>query len=134
MMPALTSQETKQLLAFQTNEITEHHIYHQLSLLQKNENDLFVDEKNGNTIDLSLGRLYSSDGKYISISIKTKKEYMLDNNNKAIQIKCSWYEPNYTIYDTYIAEVVDFGSEDDKKDVNNKNLKFSNQGGFYYVR
>ena len=94
-------------------------------LLQKNENDLFVDEKNGNTIDLSLGRLYSSDGKYISISIKTKKEYMLDNNNKAIQIKCSWYEPNYTIYDTYIAEVVDFGSEDDKKDVNNKNLKFS---------
>ena len=29
MMPALTSQETKQLLAFQTNEITEHHIYHQ---------------------------------------------------------------------------------------------------------
>ena len=26
MMPALTSQETKQLLAFQTNEITEHHI------------------------------------------------------------------------------------------------------------
>ena len=28
MMPALTSQETKQLLAFQTNEITEHHIYH----------------------------------------------------------------------------------------------------------
>ena len=37
MMPALTSQETKQLLAFQTNEITEHHIYHQLSLLQKNE-------------------------------------------------------------------------------------------------
>ena len=94
-------------------------------LLQKNENDLFVDEKNGNTIDLSLGRLYSPDGKYISISIKTKKEYMLDNNNKAIQIKCSWYEPNYTIYDTYIAEVVDFGSEDDKKDVNNKNLKFS---------
>lgn len=94
-------------------------------LLQKNENDLFVDEKNGNTIDLSLGRLYSSDGKYISISIKTKKEYMLDNNNKAIQIKCPWYEPNYTIYDTYIAEVVDFGSEDDKKDVNNKNLKFS---------
>ena len=39
MMPALTSQETKQLLAFQTNEITEHHIYHQLSLLQKNENN-----------------------------------------------------------------------------------------------
>lgn len=37
--PALTSQETKQLLAFQTNEITEHHIYHQLSLLQKNENN-----------------------------------------------------------------------------------------------
>ena len=28
MMPALTSQETKQLLAFQTNEITEHHIYY----------------------------------------------------------------------------------------------------------
>jgi len=39
MMPALTSQETKQLLAFQTNEITEHHIYHQLSLLQKKENN-----------------------------------------------------------------------------------------------
>ena len=39
MMPALTSQETKQLLAFQTNEITEHHIYHQLSLLQKYENN-----------------------------------------------------------------------------------------------
>ena len=39
MMPALTSQETIQLLAFQTNEITEHHIYHQLSLLQKNENN-----------------------------------------------------------------------------------------------
>ena len=39
MMPALTSQETKQLLAFQTNEITEHHIYHQLSLLQKNEHN-----------------------------------------------------------------------------------------------
>lgn len=40
MMPALTSQETKQLLAFQTND-HEHrtpYIYHQLSLY-KNENN-----------------------------------------------------------------------------------------------
>lgn len=35
----MTSEQKKQILAFQINEITEHHIYKQLSLLQKKEHN-----------------------------------------------------------------------------------------------
>lgn len=55
--------------------------------------------------------------------VKTKKEYVLDTNDKIINIQCPWYEPNYSIFDTYISKI-DIGTDSEQKDINYQNLRF----------
>ena len=59
-------------------------------------------------------------------TIITKKEFYRDNKGKLVQAKCPFYTNNkYPLFDTYIAQVANFGTESEKMDLNFKNLSFN---------